>query len=330
MKILVTGATGFVGRQLVQYLLENTEAMLCLAVRGIPQVKLYDSSDASRVNVTQINNISSETNWHAALMDCDVVIHLAACIEFAGDSLSNPLDIFRETNVEGTLNLARQANQSGVKRFIYMSSIKVNGEFTQRGSPFRLDDTPMPQNLYAISKLEAERGLMALTEQCAMKVVILRPPLVYGPDVSGNFRLLMSLLQKKIPLPFGALNKNKRSFVSVSNLVDLITTCITHPRAENQIFLVSDGDDLSTTDLFLKIKQLFDASALLFPLPAWVLNTTASILGKRQEMMRLTGSLQVDISQTQQLLDWQPKESVDDGLSRAVDSYIKSRSSMLT
>lgn len=330
MKILVTGATGFVGKQLVQYLLENTKAMLCLAVRDMHQVKPYDSSYASRVNVTQINSISFETNWHAMLVDCDVVIHLAACITAAGKTSKNLLTVFRETNVEGTLNLAKQANQAGVKRFIYMSSIKVNGESTQLGSPFGPNDTPMPENPYAISKLEAERGLMALAEQNAMNVVILRPPLVYGPDVRGNFMLIMSLLQKKIPLPFGALIKNKRSLVSVFNLVDLITICITHPRAENQIFLVSDGLDLSTTELFIKIKQLFKLSKSLFPLPAWILNCGASVLGKQQEMRRLTGSLQVDISQTKQLLDWQPIESVNDGLSKAVGSYIKSRNSIVT
>ncbi|MDF1683534.1 MAG: NAD-dependent epimerase/dehydratase family protein [Legionellaceae bacterium] len=330
MKILVTGATGFVGKQLVQYLLEHTEATLCLAVREIPQVKLYDSNDASRVTLTNIKNISSKTNWQAMLVDCDVVIHLAACIEVLGESLKNSLAIFRETNVEGTLNLARQANQAGVTRFIYMSSIKVNGESTELGTPFGPDDTPMPQHPYAISKLEAERGLIALAEQSVINVVIIRPPLVYGPDVRGNFLLIMSLLQKKIPLPFGALRKNKRSFVSVFNLVDLITTCITHPRAENQTFLVSDGHDLSTTELFLKLRKLLNLSELFFPLPAWVLNSMASCLGKRQEMMRLTGSLQVDIIQTQQLLDWQPKEYVDDGLSKVVHSYINSKDSMLT
>ena len=330
MKILVTGATGFVGKQLVQYLLENTEARLCLAVRVIPQVKLYDPNYASRVNLTQINNISSDTNWHTALMSCDVVIHLASCIGVAGKASNDSLAIFRETNVEGTLNLARQANQSGVQRFIYMSSIKVNGESTQRGVLFGPDDTPMPQDLYSISKLEAERGLMALAEQSAMKFVIIRPPLVYGPGVQGNFMRIMSLLHKEMPLPFGALTKNKRSFISVLNLIDFIATCITHPRAENQVFLVSDGHDLSTTELFLKIKHLLDTSVLFFPLPSWVLNSAASMLGKRQEMMRLTGSLQVDMSQTQQLLEWQPRESVNEGLSRVVGSYLNSRNPMLT
>jgi nucleoside-diphosphate-sugar epimerase len=329
MKILVTGATGFVGQQLVQYLLENTDVTLCLAVRKMPTISLHEQVHNSRVALIQIHNISSDTHWHAALMDCDVVVHLAACIELAGDSSKKPLAIFRETNVEGTLNLARQAIQSGVKRFIYLSSIKVNGEFTQRGAPFGVNDAPIPQHPYSISKLEAERGLMALAEQDALKVVILRPPMVYGPDVNGNFRRIMSLLQKRIPLPFGALTENKRSFISVLNLVDLICTCLTHPAAENQILLVSDGHDLSTTELFLKIRALFNESELLFPIPSWVLNSTASLLRRRPEMMRLTGSLQVDISQTQQILEWQPRESVDDGLSSAVCSYINSKNSML-
>jgi len=327
MKILVTGATGFVGRQLVQYLLENTEATLCLAVRVIPQVKLYETHDASRVTFIQIHHILSDTHWHTVLMDCEVVIHLAACMGVANKNSNEALAIFRETNVEGTLNLARQANQSGVKRFIYISSIKVNGEMTRPDVPFHPDDIPRPQYPYAISKLEAERGLISLAEKNAMTVVILRPPVVYGPDVRGNFMLIMALLQKKIPLPFGALKQNKRSFISVLNLVDVIVTCITHPRAANKMFLLSDGHDLSTTALFLKIKTFFDTSALFFPLPVWLLNSTASVLGRRDEMMRLTSSLHVDISQTQQLLGWQPKESVDDGLSRAVSRYIELRNS---
>ncbi|MDF1827379.1 MAG: NAD-dependent epimerase/dehydratase family protein [Legionellaceae bacterium] len=335
MKILVTGATGFVGKQLVQYLLEHTEATLCLAVRAIPQIRLYDLKYASRVNLIQINHISSDTYWQDALVDCDVVIHLAACVNVldqnSNSNSKDPLAIFRATNVEGTLNLARQASQAGIKRFIYMSSIKVNGEQTQPGAAFKPDDVPQPQYAYAVSKLEAEQGLMALVGKSAMKVVILRPPLVYGPDVGGNFMLLMALLQKKIPLPFGAINNNKRSFISVLNLVDVIATCITHPQAENQIFLVSDGHDLSTTALLSKLKQLFEASsAWLFPLPAWVLNTTATIMGKQQKMMRLTGSLQLDVSQTQRLLDWQPRESVDAGLLRTVASYSKSKNSILT
>jgi UDP-glucose 4-epimerase len=322
MKILVTGATGFIGKQLVQYLLENTEVTLCLAVRVIPQVTLYESLDASRVILAQIDDISSGTNWYTILMDCDVVIHLAACIDVSGNNLNDSLTIFRETNVDGTLNLARQASESGVKRFIYMSSIKVNGESTQLGSPFKPDDVPRPQHPYAISKLEAERGLIALVEQASMKLVILRPPLVYGPDVQGNFMRIMSLLKTKIPLPFGSLKKNKRSFISINNLVNLIVICMTHPGAENQIFLLSDDYDLSTTELFLKIKQRLDASTLFFPMPSWILNSTAKVLGQQQEMMRLTGSLQVDISRTQQQLNWQPIESVDEGLSKVVQHYI--------
>jgi len=329
MKILVTGATGFVGKQLVQYLFENTDMTLCLAVRKMPTISVHEQIHDARVILKQIGDISSSTNWHEALTDCDVVVHLAACIELAGDASKNTLTIFREINVEGTLNLARQAIQSGVRRFIYLSSIKVNGEYTQLGMPFGPDDAPMPQHPYSISKLEAERGLMTLAEKSALKVLILRPPMVYGPDVCGNFRRIMSLLQKRIPLPFGALKENKRSFISVLNLIDLIYTCLTHSGAENQILLASDGHDLSTTELFLKIRALFDEPELLFPIPSWILNSTASLLRKRSEMMRITGSLQVDISQTQQVLNWQPIESVDDGLSRAVRSYINSRNSIL-
>jgi nucleoside-diphosphate-sugar epimerase len=239
------------------------------------------------------------------------------------DDVPDPLTLFREVNVEGTLNLARQAVKSGVRRFIYISSAKVNGEYTQPNLPFGPEHIAMPEDHYSISKYEAEQGLLLLAKKSKMEVVIIRPPLVYGPGVKGNFLHMMHLLQKGLPLPLGALKKNKRSFVSVDNLANFITTCISHPNAANQIFLVSDDEDLSTTDLLRKIQLLLGARVPLLPVPSWILNTIAGLLGRKSEIKRLCGSLQVDISKARELLNWAPIETVDIALHRAVHDYMK-------
>lgn len=317
MKLLLTGATGFVGQKLVPHLLETTDTTLHLTVRSLSD-QVFDE----RVILTRISDISPHTVWHEALVDCQVVIHAAARVHIMEEQAKDPLSVFREVNVGGTLNLARQAAEAGVRRFIYLSSIKVNGEYSLPDKPFSPEDLARPTQAYSISKYEAEQGLMDLAEKSQMEVVIIRPPLVYGPGVKGNFLSMLQLLQKGTPLPLGGLKKNKRSFVSIDNLVTLIKTCVTHPSAANQIFLVSDNEDLSTTILLRKLRQLFENQAPLLPVPSWLLNAGAILLGKKSEIMRLSGSLQVDISKSCKLLNWQPSVSVDEALYKTVKDYI--------
>jgi nucleoside-diphosphate-sugar epimerase len=238
------------------------------------------------------------------------------------DESSDPLAEFRKVNVEGTLNLARQAAEAGVRRFIFISSIKVNGEGTPLGSPYRADAQPQPADSYGISKMEAEQGLRALAAETGMEVVIIRPTLVYGPGVKANFLSMMRWLHKGVPLPFGAIH-NQRSLVALDNLVDLIVTCIDHPAAANQTFLVSDGEDLSTTELLRRMATALGKPARLLPVPSWLLEAGASILGKKALSQRLCGSLQVDISKTRELLGWTPPLSVDAALRKTAAHFLE-------
>jgi nucleoside-diphosphate-sugar epimerase len=233
------------------------------------------------------------------------------------ESSADPLAAFRAVNVEGTLNLARQAAAGGVKRFVFVSSVKVNGEETELDQPFNEDDEPCPIDPYGISKMEAEQGLRQLSADTGMEVVIIRPPLVYGPGVKANFAALIRAVQRGWPLPLGALY-NQRSLVALDNLVDFIVTCITHPQAANQTFLVSDGQDRSTTELLRSMAQAARVPARLLPVPVWALQAGASLLGKGDSVQRLCGNLQVDISKARNLLGWVPPVSVEEGLRRAM------------
>jgi UDP-glucose 4-epimerase len=237
------------------------------------------------------------------------------------DKAADPLTEFRKVNVEGTLNLARQAAEAGVRRFIYISSIKVNGEQTFLGQLFTEDDLPAPLDPYSISKYEAEEGLRKLAQQTGMEIVIIRPPLVYGPGVKANFLAMMRWLRKGVPLPLGAIH-NQRSFVALDNLVDLIVTCIDHPAAANQTFLVSDGEDLSITGLLRRMGLALGRPARLIPVPVFLLTAGAALVGRRDMAQRLCGSLQVDISKAQTLLGWKPPISVDEGLHRTAQGLL--------
>lgn len=320
MKILLTGATGFVGQTLVKHLLEQTDAVLLLPVRKTTDIR--NEEYKQRIIFTRIGDISSATDWKNILRDCNVVIHVAARVHIIKDPADDPLMAFREINVEGTLNLARQAMQAGVQRFIFLSSIKVNGEYTLQGKPFFPEDAPKPVDPYAISKYEAEKGLIYLAEEGHMDVVIIRSPLIYGPGVKGNFLRMLQLLHKQIPLPFASFKKNKRSLVSLDNLVDLIRVCIFHPNAANQTFLISDGDDLSTADILRKIRKSLGNKIPIFPIPLWVLSGAATVFGKKEEFNRIHDSLQIDISKLQKLLNWTPVEGVDQPLNRTVRDYL--------
>jgi len=242
-------------------------------------------------------------------------VHAAARAHIMKDDAVDPLAEYRRVNVAGTLNLARQAAAAGVKRFIFISSIKVNGERTSKGQPFSSHDAASPEDCFGIAKHEAEQGLRELSTETGMEVVIIRSPLVYGPGVKGNFASMIKLVGKGLPLPLGAVH-NKRSLVALDNLVDLITTCIDHPGAANQTFLVSDGEDISTTKLLQGVAQAMGKPSRLIPVPASVLQFAATLLGKKAVAQRLLGSLQVDISHTQKCLNWTPPFTVKQGLQR--------------
>lgn len=318
--ILVTGASGFLGASLVRHLASSDAFSVKAPVRN-PRISFPAS-----VEVLPIADLDVSTNWQHALPGVEVVVHASARVHVMNEAAQDPLVEFRKVNVEGTLNLARQAAAAGVKRFIFISSIKVNGEGTSPGKPFSAEDVPAPVDAYGISKLEAEQGLYALSASTGMEVVIMRPVLVYGPGVKANFLSMMRWLSKGIPLPFGAIH-NRRSLVALDNLISLIVVCIDHPRAANQTFLVSDGEDVSTTDLLRKLASALGKPARLLPVPGWLLQGAAALLGRRNVAQRLFGSLQVDISKNQALLGWTPPVGLDQGLRLTAHHFLESRHS---
>jgi nucleoside-diphosphate-sugar epimerase len=309
LKVLVTGANGFVGRALC------AEAL----VRGmnVLGVTRSDCDLPAGVKNLVVNGMEGSTDWRDALAGCNAVVHLAARVHVMHDAAADPLAEFRRINVQGTLNLARQAAAAGVRRFVFASSIKVNGESTNPGHPFTADDAPAPRDAYSVSKMEAEQGLRQVAQQTGMEVVVIRPPLVYGPGVKANFAAMMRWLQRGIPLPLGAIH-NQRSLVALDNLLDLLLTCLAHPAAANQTFLVSDGEDVSTTELLRRLGQALGQPARLIPVPVRILKLAAAMGGKRAVAQRVCGSLQVDISKTRQLLDWVPPLSLGQGLMKVV------------
>ena len=266
-----------------------------------------------------ISDLSLDVDLCSMLLGHHVVIHCAAVTPGAHINGVGGSCEYWDFNVNGTLNLARQSAAAGVTRFIFISSIKVNGEQTAPGHPFRAEDKAKPSDPYGISKWEAEQGLWDIAQETGMEVVIIRPPLVYGPGVKGNFANLIKLVQKGVPLPLGAVH-NRRSMIALDNLVDLIIACIDHPNAANEVFLASDGQDLSTTELLHGLAQVRGKPARLFSLPDVLLFGAASVLGKTSVADRLMGSLQVDISKTRTLLNWTPPISVDEGLRRCFES----------
>lgn len=307
MRVLVTGASGFIGRALC------TEAV----ARGFEVAAVTRSRCdlPAGLECLVAGSMDAFTDWRVLLADADVVLHLAARVHVMQDTAQDSLAEFRRINVQGTLNLARQAVQAGVRRFIFVSSIGVNGSETFQ-HPFLASDTTAPHSPYAVSKYEAELALQALATETGLELVIVRPPLVYGPGAPGNFGSLMRWLQRGVPLPLGAID-NRRSLVALDNLVDLIITCVTHPAAANQTFLVSDGQDVSTTELLRRMGQAMGRPARLIPVPAGLLTLAAAMLGKRDVAQRLCGSLQVDIEKTRQLLGWRPPLTLEQGLKKA-------------
>lgn len=317
-KVLLTGGTGFVGRPLLEAL-ATAKYPVVSVTRKSPPITLCG------VHSYVLPIFSDSNNWDVPLKGVEVVIHSAGRVHIMNEIHSNPLQAFREVNVGATLNLARQAAEAGVKRFIFISSVKVNGEETGRNRAFKPSDAPAPLDDYGVSKLEAEQALMALAKQTAMSVTIIRPVLVYGPGVKANFEKMLAAVDKGLPLPFRTIN-NRRSLVFIDNLIDLILLCTHHPKAANRIFLVSDGEDLSIGQILQKLAVAMNKKTPIFACPQFILELAASVVGKKEFFQRLCGSLQVDISDTRQLLGWSPPIGIDEAFAITARYYKEKKS----
>lgn len=315
MKVLVTGASGFVGKH------------LCVALKSAQIDVIAARRDNSKLrddSVARVGDIDAETDWSAALEGVDVVVHLAARVHIMSETANSPLAEFRKVNVLGTQRLGRCAAEAGVRRFIYISTIKVLGERTEN-RPFLHTDTAKPCDPYALSKLEAEQALMRIEENSGLDLVILRPPLIYGPGVGGNFLRILNLIYRGIPLPFGLI-RNARSMLAVSNFCDVIKICLDHPDATGETFLIADGSDTSTPNLFRMIGDRMGKSARLVPFPKRLLKLVGKLFRRSSEIDRLCGSLQVDIEHTKRILNWSPRTSLEEGVHSVVDWYLAMRS----
>ncbi|WP_435750958.1 NAD-dependent epimerase/dehydratase family protein [Thauera sp. AutoDN2] len=307
-RLLVTGANGFIGSRV----LDRLAAECCEAVGAVRQGAMKHPGWTKWMHGP---DLGPDADWEPLLTGTDVVIHTAARVHMMQEDSNTAGEAHRLVNTQGTLALARQAAAAGVRRFIFISTIKVMGEQSRR--PFRAGDTPAPSDAYARSKLDAEQGLEAIGHESGMEWVIIRPPLVYGPGVGGNFATLVKWLARGIPLPLGAID-NRRSLVARDNLVDLIATCVDHPAAANRTFMVSDGEDLSTTALIRRLSEAMEIRPWLIPVPARALLRVGRLLGQGPLLERLCGDLQVDIEDTKSRLGWHPRIDVDTGLRQAL------------
>lgn len=352
MKLMVTGATGFVGQATVDFLLSSGSSVIAVVRKHsdllpdlVEQVVVGDLSHLTEADSStsisvqddvafgsekssamhQYDKLSVRNDIIKALHEVEVVIYTAARVHMMNDDSDDPLVEFRKVNRDATLALAQLAADAGVKRFVFLSSIKVNGEMTKPGHLFTPSDKHVPTDPYGLSKYEAEQGLLALAEVTGMDVVIIRPPLVYGPGVRANFASIMKIINMGLPLPFGAVN-NKRSLVALDNLVSFIVYCSNvskAPQAANQIFLISDDEDVSTTELLKRIAKAFNKKSILFPVPVWFMSVVIKLIGKGALVTRLFGSLQVDASKARNLLGWHPVISMDGQLAKTANAYLE-------
>ena len=308
MKVLVSGANGFIGRALCAHLSS-------LGHHVVPAVRRPSGLAGEYVVVNQ-------GAWMEALTGCDSVVHLAGRAHVMREKEYDPLRIFREHNVKAAIDLAKQAVESGVRRFVLMSTIKVNGEGTVQGLSYHPDDPPKPLDPYAISKMEAEQALQDIANKTNLELVIIRAPLVYGVGVKGNFATLVEWVSRGVPLPFGKIH-NRRSMIALDNLVSFAGLCAdtdASPKAKNKIFLVSDGEDISTTELLKRISKAYGHKSRLLPVPAWLLRYTCRLMGQRSLADRLTGSLVVDNSAAQLILGWHPPVTMEEQLRKMADA----------
>lgn len=318
MRVLITGVSGFVGGALASRLLDEGS----YRVRGAARRVL--SNAPAGLELCQSPELEAEADWSELLQDVEVVVHAAARVHMMNDQAADPLSEFRRANTEGTLRIARQAVEAGVRRFVFISSIKVNGEESPADRPYSADDVVAPVDPYGVSKHEAEQALLALARETGLEVVTIRPVLVYGPGVKANFQSMMRWLDRRLPLPLGSIH-NSRSLVSLDNLVDLIVTCLQHSAAAGQVFLVSDGSPLSTTQLLRRMGLALGKPARLLPIPAVWLQLIARLLGRPAIAQRLCGSLCVDIEKTRRLLGWEPPVTVDEAMSRTARYFQEHR-----
>ena len=312
MKILITGSNGFLGQYLAQFLAEQSYSILA---------QTRKAQTFAHPNIRNINFELNDNLHNVDLSQVEVIIHCAGRAHIMNETAESPLTLYRQTNVQGTLDLAKKAVESGVKRFIYLSSIKVNGEETQE-IPFKPDDLFKSNDPYGVSKYEAEQALLELAKSAKLEVVIIRPVLIYGPHVKANFKNMINLANKKIPLPIGCLD-NKRSMVSVYNLADLIEVCLTHPNAKNEIFLVSDQNDISVKQLFEKLAYYQNNELIMLSVPKKVISLLATLVGKGAMASRLCSELVVDTSKNTKLLDWTAPHSIDASLEKMFNTAHK-------
>ena len=316
MKALVTGASGFVGNA-------TCARLVAQGMDVIGTVRHPPTRPLLGVDYRIVGDLDANTDWRDALTGVDTIVHCAARVHVMQETAVDPLVAFRTANVAGTEQLARQAAAAGIRRFIFLSSVKVNGEGGLVA--YRETDLPAPKDVYGTSKHEAELGLREIKAETGMELVVVRPTLIYGPGVKANFQALMRALMRGIPLPLGAIH-NRRSLLALDNVVDLIVTCIKHPAAANETFLVSDGEDLSTTELIRRLARAIGRPARLIPMPTTVLMAGATLLGKREVAKRLCGTLQVDITKAREVLGWTPPVSVDEELRRTAVHYLQQQS----
>lgn len=307
MRVLITGGNGFIGKKLITSILDGG---VHIPISGVRKELTLEGS--TEIQTVELGNLEEKKNRKNLLKDIDVIIHTAARVHVMKENTKSSSIKYKKINVDATLDLARDAIEVGVKRFIFLSTIKVNGEIT-KGSDFKADDVPKPEGDYALSKFEAEQGLFHLSKSSDMEVVCIRPPLVYGKQKKGNLYFLIKIIKLKIPLPLSGAKRNKRSFVSINNLVDLLILCIDHPKAVNEVFLVSDGSDISTVSLIQLIANKMKVRARLFYFPPLLIKLFSTLLGRSSLYVRLFNNLSVDLEKTSHILSWKPKEDIESG-----------------